>query len=52
MSDLSNGDQLIVLDLQQKLEPVYGRRGCATDSTRHSSRQQQLRGERSSSQIK
>lgn len=48
---LSDGDQLIVLDLEEELEPVDRRGGCSADGTSNSAGQQQLCRKRSASKI-
>lgn len=48
---LSDGDQLVVLDLKEELEPVDRRGGCSADGTSNSSGQQQLCRKRSASKI-
>ena len=48
---LSDGDQLIVLDLEEELNPVNRRGSCPADGTSNPSGQQQLCRKRSSSKI-
>ena len=48
---LSNGDQLVVLDLEEKLKPVDRRGGCPADGTSNPAGQQQLCRKRPSSKI-
>ena len=48
---LSDGDQLVILDLKEELEPVYRCGSCPANGTSNPSGQQQLCRKRSSSKI-